>query len=330
MSSQWSDRWLPIGFRFNSATPSVTWLDVGSKKISEPFYGQTIWNLRSEPSTSERTTGVEELIEIADSFPSIDPACIIFHVSRCGSTLLTNAFKAGGECTTLSEASVIESLVRQNTFQGVAIGVDGVENIRGRLLRAVVSLYTACFGLRVVIKAHTADILHISRLRLAWPSVPFIVNVRNPVEVMASNLAAPADWLKSIVAPYGDENVFGFTGPETRQMSMEEYCARGLGKFLEAANAELDDRCWVLDYQHMNIENIYRAARLINLEMPETHAAQIASAFQTYSKDPAGTRIYVEDRDWKQSNAPASVHILAAQFTLGPYQKLLAASIFSC
>jgi hypothetical protein len=111
---------------------------------------------------------------------------------------------------------------------------------------------------------------------------------------------------------------------------MEEYCARGLGKFLEAANAELDDRCWVLDYQHMNIENIYRAARLINLEMPETHAAQIASAFQTYSKDPAGTRIYVEDRDWKQSNAPASVHILAAQFTLGPYQKLLAASIFSC
>lgn len=328
MSSQW-DRWLPISFRFSSPVPSVTWLDVGSKKISEPFFGQTLWNLRSEPSTSERTTGIEELIQIADSFPSIDPAGIILHVSRCGSTLLTNAFKAGGECTTLSEAFVIDSLVRQNTFQGVSIGVEGVENIRGRLLRAVVSLYTACFGLQVVIKAHTTHILHISRLRQAWPSVPFIVNVRNPVEVMASNLARPADWLRTILAPYDEENVFGFTGPETRRMSMEEYCARGLGRFLEAANADLDDRCWVLDYQHMNLENIYKAAQLIKLEMPNTHTAQIESAFQTYSKDPAGTRMHVNDRDWKQSNAPASVHSLAAQWTLQPYKKLLKASTFS-
>jgi hypothetical protein len=329
MSSQWYDRWLPIGFRFNSPAPSVTWLDVGPKKISEPFYGQTIRNARSAPSTSERTTGIEKLIQIADSFPSIDPAGIIFHVSRCGSTLLTNAFKAGGECTTLSEASVIESLVRENTFQGVAIGIEGVDNIRGRLLRAVVSLYTACFGLPVVIKAHTTDILLISRLRVTWPSVPFIVNVRNPVEVMASNLAAPADWLRSIIAPYGEENVFGFTGPETRQMTMEEYCARGLGRFLEAANAQLDEQCWVLDYKHMNLENIYKAAQLINLEMPQTHAAQIASAFQTYSKDPAGTRTYVEDGDWKQRTAPPSVHSLAAQWTMGPYQKLLETSTFS-
>jgi hypothetical protein len=329
MSTQWYNRWLPVSFNFGSSPPTVTWMDVGTKRISEPFYNQTILNLRSESSAPERTTGIEELIKIADSFPCIDPAGIIFHVSRCGSTLLTNAFKAGGECTTLSEAYVIDSLVRQSTFQNVEIGVEGVENVRSRLLRAVVSLYTACFGLQVVIKAHTTHILHISRLRLVWPSVPFIVNIRNPVEVMASNLARPADWLRSIVASYDEENVFGFTGPQTRQMTMEEYCARGLGKFLEAANGDLDNRCFVMDYQYMTLESIYKAARLINLEMPGTHSTQIANAFQTYSKDPAGTRIYVDDRDWKQRNAPPSVHSLAAQWVQGPYQKLLEASIFS-
>ena len=55
------------------------------------------------------------------------------------------------------------------------------------------SLYTACFGLQEVIKAHTANILQISSVRSIWPSVSFIVNVRNSVEVMASNLAALAD-----------------------------------------------------------------------------------------------------------------------------------------
>ncbi|WP_263385933.1 hypothetical protein [Granulicella arctica] len=229
----------------------------------------------------------------------------------------------------MSEASVIESLIRENTFQGIALGVEGADNIRALLLRAVVSLYTACFGLPVVIKAHTANILRISHMRSVWPSVPFIVNVRNPIEVIASNLAGPADWLKTILAPYDEENVFGFTGPETRQMSMEEYCARGLGRFLKAAHRDLDDRCWVLDYQHMNLANIYKAAQLINLEMPDTHAKQIASAFQTYSKDPAAIRIHVDDRDWKLSNAPVSVRRLAAQWTLEPYQKLLEASIFS-
>jgi hypothetical protein len=328
MNIQSFDRWLPVGFRFSSSVPSVLWIDVGSKQLTEPFFGQTIWNLRSELSTSQRTTGIEELLEIADSFPSITPAAIILHISRCGSTLLTNVFKAGGECTTLSEAAVIDSLVRQHTFTNISGGIEEMNDMRARLLRAVVSLYTACFGMQVVIKAHTTHILHMSRLRSAWESVPLIVNIRNPVEVMSSNLAGPADWLKSILNPYDEPNVFGFTGPETRRMTMEEYCARGIGTFLEAADDGLDERCWVLDYTQMSLDNIYKVARLINLDLPPTHAGQILSAYQIYSKDPAKVRLHVNDSAQKQNNAAPSVHELSLKWATKPYHKLLAKSIF--
>jgi hypothetical protein len=320
------ERWLPIGFRFNSSACSVGWLDFGSKSLSDPFFDHTVSHLRSSwPPAAERQTSVEELIQIADSFPSIAPAGVIFHVSRCGSTLLTNTLKAGGECTALSEAPMIDSLIRQNSFHGISVGVEGDDNIRRRLLQAVVSLYTACFGLQLVIKAHTTNILHISRVRSVWPSVSFIVNVRNPVEVMASNLAMSADWVRSILAPYGQDNVFGFTGPETRQMTIEQYCARGLGKFFEAANAQLDDKCYVLDYSHMTLDNIYRVADLMGVKMPETCTAQITSAFLGYSKDPAGRTAYEDDRDWKRRESPPSVHSLAAEWAMKPYQRLIQA-----
>jgi hypothetical protein len=140
---------------------------------------------------------------------------------------------------------------------------------------------------------------------------------------MASNLALPSDWLSTILTPYSKDNVFGFTGPETRQMSMEQYCARGLGVLLEAANAQLDEKCWVLDYKHMDIGNIYRTAKLLNVKMPETNDAQIMNAFLAYSKDPVGESEYENDCDRKQRESPASVYSLAAQWTLEPYQRLL-------
>lgn len=320
------ERWLPISFSLASQVFSVGWLDFGSKTLSDPFFDHTIGNLRSSSQpAAERRTSVEELLQIADSFPTIEPAGVIFHVSRCGSTLLTNTLKAGGECTALSEAPMIDSLIRQNSFRGISVGVEDDDNIRRRLLQAVVSLYTACFELPVVIKAHTADILQMSRVRSVWPSVPFIINVRNPVEVMASNLAMSADWVKSILTPYGQDNIFGFTGPETRQMSIEQYCARGLGKFFEAANAQFDDKCFVLDYSQMTINNIYEAADLLGVKMPETSTAQITSAFLRYSKDPAGATVYEDDRDWKQRDSPSSVHSLAAQWAMEPYKRLIEA-----
>jgi hypothetical protein len=100
-----------------------------------------------------------------------------------------------------------------------------------------------------------------SRVRVIWPSVPFVVAIRNPVEVIASNLALPADWVKTMLAHYGENNVFGLTGPETRRTTAEEYCAREVGMFLGAANAQIDDKCQVLDFARMTLGNIYRVAK---------------------------------------------------------------------
>lgn len=327
MQSSSFERWLPVGLRLNGVGSSAMWMDFGSKTLSEPFYDQTIRHLRgSTPPAAERYTSIEEMLQLADSFPSIPPAGIIFHISRCGSTLLTNALRAGGECTTLSEAPIFDCLVREESFPGCVAGIEGNENIRRKLLQATVSLYTSCFSLPVVIKAHTANILHLARLRAVWPSVPFVINIRNPVEVISSNLAMPSDWLRSMLAPYGEHNVFGFSGPETRQMTAEEYCARGLGRFLDAADGQWDDGYMVMDYAHIDETAVYKMAGLLKVEMPSTSAARIAAALATYSKDPTGARLFDDDREWKQSQASDSVHRLAERWANEPYRRLCARS----
>jgi hypothetical protein len=127
-----------------------------------------------------------------------------------------------------------------------------------------------------------------------------------------------------MLAPYGEQDVFGFSGPETRQMTAEEYCARGMGKFLEAADSQWDGECRLMDYAQIDSASVYDMASMFQVEMPSTSAGQIAGALATYSKDPSAARLFDDDREWKQSQAPESVRRLAEKWTNEPYRRLCA------
>jgi hypothetical protein len=270
----------------------------------------------------ERETSLDEFLQIAGSLPSAAPAGIIFHVSRCGSTLLTNALRAGGDCTTLSEAPVFTCAVQQENFVDLLDSTKSVEDIRREILQATVNCYTACYGLPVVIKAHTTDLLFLSRVRAVWPNVPFIINIRHPIEVIASNLAKPSDWVTTMLTPYGERNPFGFEGPATRDMTLEQYCARGLSSLLEAADAQLDSKCLVIDYAGITPETVSKAAAFFNIPFSGVGQERVLNTFSVYSKDKARKRIHEPDSSRKQQDASAAVHILVEDWALKPYERL--------
>src|SRR4029450_14106661 len=95
MTAHAESNWLPVRFSFTPRSVSVRWLDFGRTTLSQPFFNQTLRQLRrTEPPASERMTDLSELLRSRAAFDAVRPAGIIFHVSRCGSTFLPNGLKA--------------------------------------------------------------------------------------------------------------------------------------------------------------------------------------------------------------------------------------------
>src|SRR6185312_2160384 len=69
--------------------PAIDWGDLGGMRFSEPFFDQTIerWAGGTPPPRLLRT-GFDAL-DALDAAPSLEPTALIFHLSRCGSTLLS-------------------------------------------------------------------------------------------------------------------------------------------------------------------------------------------------------------------------------------------------
>src|SRR6266700_3036006 len=86
--------WLPFHIDLSRHPFRVTWIRKGPNLFSEPFFHDTVNRLRSlHPSAEERATGSQDLLALGAELPAVKPLAFIFHISRCGSTLIANSFR---------------------------------------------------------------------------------------------------------------------------------------------------------------------------------------------------------------------------------------------
>jgi len=321
-----SQRWLPVDFTFRRRETSVRWLDFGSKLLSEPFFHQTIRALRSRrPPANERLTDLQELLNVAAQLRNITVSGIIFHVSRCGSTLLANALGSARGSTVLSEARPTGFLFQENALKALGFPVEECLSLRRQLLDATISLYGASPGIedpRVIVKCHAASMLHIASVRSLWPTVPFLILIRDPVEVIVSNLSRPAGWVKARLRSMTGQTMFGLTANEAQKMSTEEYCARGLREFCASALGQLDTNSRVLDYEQVNEATIFKVADFFGIQLPAADSPEFKKIMLTYAKDPDRARPFENDRTRKQREATDSVRNHVSNWTQEPYEML--------
>jgi len=317
--------WLPIGILFSAGGVSVKWIEFGEKRIVEPFFPQTIRQLRmAEPPARERVTSAEALVTHARRLPPATPAVVIFHISRCGSTLLGNALGTGQRVMVLSEARPVSALVNLPTSP-TRRPSKGIEHMRRALLDAVIR--TCAYhhhdrDVKPVIKCNASSLLWMSELRRVWPDAPFVILVRNPVEVMVSNVLRPAGWMRARHVSLDGTSLFGWSGQQVQDMADEEYCARGLGQFLKAASLQRDAGCTVIDYDDLTPGHVASLGRDLGIEMPAPESAEYLRVFGTYSKDVNRTSAYRDDRAQKALQASDSIRNAAAEWAEGPYHAL--------
>lgn len=324
----------PTLIHLHEPQPLVQWCDLSNIVFSDPFFNQTIARcLREDPSRLRFQTELEALADLYEMRPGLQPTGFIFHMSKCGSTLVSQTLAASPQNLVLSEPAPINSVLVTDL-----VGISEAATIKWlQLLINALGQKRRGTETNYFIKFKSWNIRKLALLKQAFPDVKWAFIYRNPVEVMVSVLKAPAEWMdlksQSITddpiwanlkrIPRISDGVTGFSAEEIEQMSAEEYCARVLASFCQIALQMADHNALMLNYNQLP-EAIWSSLLdffQVNYSVEDQYRMHAVS--QLYSKDPAAhKRVFVTDSAAKQQQGSGIVQEMAAQWLAEVYDKL--------
>ena len=274
-------RWTPIRFDFSGPAPTVDWADLSAERFVEPFFDQTVARWASGPRARPLVrTGIDVLVALDDE-SSLEPAGMIFHLSRCGSTLVSRLLGTLPGVVVLAEPAPLNALL--------GLEPERVDDATlARLVRLLVRALGRCRHgdeRQLVLKCTSWNIRRRAVLAAAFPETPWIWVQRDPARVLASLLANPPGWLGRQAAPRAAQ-LFGLDPAAALAEAGVEFTARALGAMLESAatdprrricidHAELPDAVW------------RRAAPHFGLQVDAAAIERMTEQSRFYSKDPA-------------------------------------------
>jgi gluconate kinase len=310
------DESVPMRVFWDGATPMVEWCHLGGRTFSEPFFEETIRRAFADPANAERPlTLLDELAADVAGRPTIAPSGFVFHMSRCGSTLVAQAFAALPQVLVLSEAEPIDAVLRAHE------GRPGItDEQRIAWLRAVVAALAQPRGgaeRHLVVKLDAWNAFQLDAIERAFPGVPWLFLVRDPVEVLVSHRRMPS-WMMSM---HNARSMLGYELAEALQIPRDEYHARVLGRIVDAmAAGGAGER--TIDYTELPAAIGERIAPCFGIPLSGADRARLAAAVSRDAKVP--TQQFVADTEAKQREADEVARGAAAQWLTEPYARLTA------
>ena len=224
--------WLPGRIFWDDAdveASTVEWLHSDEPDFPDAFLDDTFARLRQRPANVlfTRTTSLADLEAWAEASPGIAPTGFVFHVSRCGSTLLAALLGRLPGALVLSEPGPVDSLLRAGARLGRERQV--------RLLRAMISALGQARAPgqdRLFVKFDAWNTLQLPLVREAFPDTPWVFLRREPVEVLVSALARRGVHVSPGMLP---PSLFGLA--EADLADADAWAAKALGAIYRAGEA---------------------------------------------------------------------------------------------
>ena len=110
--------WTPTALVFDDRKPAVRWCFTEGIEFTDPMFNQTIERCLRDPFRLLfwRRTDMDVLAEFVTASPGLEPSGFIFHLSRCGSTLVAQMLAALSEALVMSEPPSFDHVLRAPTF----------------------------------------------------------------------------------------------------------------------------------------------------------------------------------------------------------------------
>jgi hypothetical protein len=308
--------WIPVRIDWRASGPRVEWMLLGKERLLDPFFHQTLQRQMMKPfhQLFRRETGLEEMEAWTEAEPGAPLKGIVYHMSRCGSTLIGRQLGAIERNIVASEPAPIDDALQLSQKHP---GLGRAQQVRW--LRAMAS----ALGQRrngedaLYLKTDCWHVHDLELMREAFPQTPWIFLYRDPVEVMVSQARAPASWtVPAIVHPKRLRMEMSDWDPREldvyRARALAKICASGLRAVQHAEGGllvnynELPDAMYLRLLTHFNLRN-------------EDLATMQKAALQN-AKSP-GER-FSKDARQKQATAGERLRSVVAEHLLPVYMQL--------
>lgn len=175
--------WYPVTASCEDGQPMLAWRDMADIAFTDSFFHNTLGRQAHE----QRRVCHTPLAALQQFDDALAPDAFIFHVSRCGSTLLTQLLAALPHCVVMSEPSIIDSVLRlHHDLAGAGMASPPTVALLRQVMLAMGQRRTGDER-NYVIKLDCWHIHSIALLRQAFPHTPCLFLYREPLAVLASH-----------------------------------------------------------------------------------------------------------------------------------------------
>jgi hypothetical protein len=308
--------WLPARVVWRGDEPRVEWTLMGQRRLMEPFYDGSLQRQMTQPfhQLFRRETSMDDAIAWVDAHPPAPVRGLIFHMSRCGSTLVAQQLAALERNIVASEPPPLETVLCAHLrIAGLSREVQmrwtrALVGALGQLHRGEQALY---------IKLDCWNIHQMELIREAMPGTPWIFLYRNPVEVMVSQRRVPAAW-----------TVPGLLHPAALKMQLEDwdpartdvYCARALANICVAGLKAVrgDPNGLLVNYSELPEAMYGRLLQHFGLTEDDIPAMRASAQFDAKSPQTA----FTGDAEAKRAEAGDRLRAVVAEYLEPVYAEL--------
>jgi hypothetical protein len=275
--------WIPHQLIYFDNQILLEWLYLANTLFTEPFFFQTTFSCQSFAENKNKFKSLstfDGLREMSLDVPFIEPTAFIFHVSRCGSTLLTQFLSLDEKNIVVSEAKILDAVLQNLVINDS----EDAENIVKAVIRM---LGKKRFGTETdfFVKLDSWHILIYKKLRQMYPNTPFIFTFRRPDEVIRSQMNS-----MGIMVPHEVllAQKLEFEFPQILMIEPHIHIAKVLEKYFEdyLKIIETDKNTLFLDYKNGALPNFAETEKFLRLSINDATKQKITERSKFHSKNP--------------------------------------------
>jgi len=314
---------VPLAINHNDGG-SIYWGDIGTYPYAEWQYMFTVDKLAREGQIGTPfATDMDVLLHDEIIADSIAPSGLIFHISRCGSTLLGKALARTPKHIVINQGGPLQrgfwawltddwKTETQATPENLAM----FRRLVGAMTRPRTGIETASF-----VKFISWNALYMDFVHKAYPGLPSLFLYRDPVEVIASVLKETTAALLA-KGTLEAEFLTGLPPEENNAIANVDYLARCFARYFQTALDHAGD-VQLLNYTDINADKFPEIVDKGLRFTPQTEDMPLMlEQFNFHSKDDSDKAKFKSDSADKQKAIGAEDRALIEKHCAGFVDRL--------
>lgn len=272
-----SRHWIP--YTYDGRKDEVRWCLPQGRAV-QPFYDEYISHCRQHfvSALVSPQSSLDSLLQYATRFAQFpDPAGFIFHLSRCGSTLVSGCFAEMEHCSVLSEPPLLTEILLARHLS---------REDKKALLRVCLYLQGRPSENQphVIVKWNAWDIFYWELVREIWPRVPVLLLTRDPVEILASHGKNAGRHMSGDPSLAHVHKVFATSCSSTSLLDYRIKILRGL--MTKMLHARRDKGVFLWDYALLDESALAEIFSCFKVEIASHQSIRVGQRLTRHSKSP--------------------------------------------